>query len=433
MENMEYYTQRLQCSDEEKDACLETVAKLYRLRYLIRREGILMAETLAEEEPDPFFRACLLDLVEAFSDPEKLERRFTQYLMAGDYRGSSFLNAVLISQGFVLLARYEYGGEDFGGKDWEELLGEALRGWFGVEYREKVMVVIKREEKTRRNAEPKQELDPVIWSPEPGEDHASLLREFDGLMELTPPQRDWLVRNTSTLILCLAMQAGGTQVNEYLREGVEDREQLEKGLNLTTKNVLYTGDFRTSEKAVSAARELLGEGQKLDLLITEGTNIRPGKEGQTGRFQGEAWIQHRVTGWLRVHQGPGTIFVLCSSANEDRIHAFTRVVERFCRTVCEDLFQSAVRGHMDENIQRFVANPVEKGSRAWPYFETLYQQKALVGAETLARLPGQKLIFVRTSMLPFMERYMAARPPEEEPHPLFFYSMWEGYYFREKS
>ena len=50
MENVEYYTQRLQCSDEEKDACLETVAKLYRLRYLIRRDGILMAEALAEEE-----------------------------------------------------------------------------------------------------------------------------------------------------------------------------------------------------------------------------------------------------------------------------------------------------------------------------------------------------------------------------------------------
>ncbi|MCI8423713.1 MAG: hypothetical protein HFF50_09305 [Lawsonibacter sp.] len=38
---------------------------------------------------------------------------------------------------------------------------------------------------------------------------------------------------------------------------------------------------------------------------------------------------------------------------------------------------------MDENVQRFVANPVEKGSRA--------------------------------------------RPPEEEQHPLLFYSMWEGY------
>jgi len=193
------------------------------------------------------------------------------------------------------------------------------------------------------------------------------------------------------------------------------------------KNVLYTGDFRTSEKAVSTVRKWLGEGGQLDLLITEGTNICPGKEAQTGKFQGEAWIQHRAAGRLRVHQGSGTMFVLCSSANEARIQAFTRVATRFCRTVCEDLFQSAVRGHMDENVQRFVANPVEKGSRAWPYFETLYQQKALVGAETLARLPGQKLIFVRTSMLPFMKRYMAARPPEEEQHPLLFYSMWEGY------
>ena len=193
------------------------------------------------------------------------------------------------------------------------------------------------------------------------------------------------------------------------------------------KNVLYTGDFRASEKALAAVRERLGEGEQLDLLITEGTNIRPGKQEQTGKFQGEAWIEHRLTGRLRVHQGQGTVFVLCSSANEDRIQAFTRVAERFCRTVCEDLFQSAVRGHMDENVQRFVANPVGKGNRAWPYFETLYQQKALVGAETLARLPGQKLVFVRTSMLSFMEKYMAVRLPEDEEHPILFYSMWKGH------
>ncbi len=89
--------------------------------------------------------------------------------------------------------------------------------------------------------------------------------------------------------------------------------------------MLYTGDFRASEKALSALRERLGEDGKLDLLIIEETNIRPGKEDQTGRFQGEAWIQHRVTGRLRVHQGPGTIFVLCSSTNKNRTQAFTSV------------------------------------------------------------------------------------------------------------
>lgn len=131
MENMEYYTQRLQCSDEEKDACLETVVKLCRLRYQIRREGIFMAEDLTEGEPDPFFRACLLDLAETFSDWEELERRFTQYLMAGDYRSGAFLNAVLISRGVALIARNEDCEDEtfrkkHWNKTWDKLLCETL-------------------------------------------------------------------------------------------------------------------------------------------------------------------------------------------------------------------------------------------------------------------------------------------------------------------
>lgn len=54
MENMEYYTQRLQCSDEEKDACLETVAKIFRLRLYIHRSGRVAAQIFAEKETDPF-------------------------------------------------------------------------------------------------------------------------------------------------------------------------------------------------------------------------------------------------------------------------------------------------------------------------------------------------------------------------------------------
>lgn len=191
------------------------------------------------------------------------------------------------------------------------------------------------------------------------------------------------------------------------------------------KNVLYTGDFRASEKAVSAVRELLGEGQKLDLLITEGTNIRPDKQERAGEFQGEEWVKRRAAGRMRLYQG--TVFVLCSSANEDRIQAISAAAEWAGRIVCEDLFQSAIRNYADENAQRFVASGVRRDSRMWPYFDKLYRQKALVGAETLARLPEKKVIFVRTSMLSFMEKYMDARPPEEEQSPLLLYSMWQGY------
>ena len=190
------------------------------------------------------------------------------------------------------------------------------------------------------------------------------------------------------------------------------------------KNVLYTGDFRASEKAVSAVRERLGEGQKLDLLITEGTNVRPGKPERAGEFQGEEWVKRRAAGRMRLYQG--TVFVLCSSANEDRLQAISAAAAWDGRTVCEDLFQSAVRNYADENVQRFVASGVRRNSRAWPYFDKLYRQKALVGAETLARLPEKKVIFVRTSMLSFLEKYMDARPPEEEQSPLLLYSMWQG-------
>lgn len=191
------------------------------------------------------------------------------------------------------------------------------------------------------------------------------------------------------------------------------------------KNVLYTGDFRASEKAVSAVRELLGENGKLDLLVTEGTNIRPGKQERAGEFQGEEWVKRRAAGRMRLYEG--TVFVLCSSANEDRIQAISTAAAWAGRTVCEDLFQSAVRNRADESIQRFVASGIRRDSRAWPYFEKLYHQKALVGAETLAKLPGKKVIFVRTSMLPFLAKYMDVRPPEEEKDPLFLYSMWQGY------
>ena len=63
----------------------------------------------------------------------------------------------------------------------------------------------------------------------------------------------------------------------------------------------------------------------------------------------------------------------------------------------------------------------------WPYFDELYRQKALVGAETLARLPEKKVIFIRTSMLSFLAKYLDARPPKEEQSPLLLYSMWQGY------
>lgn len=115
---------------------------------------------------------------------------------------------------------------------------ETLRGWFGVECREKVASVLQQAEREEH----------------PPKECFSLLREFDALTDLSSAQRDWLVRNTSTHTLCLALKAGGTRVSEFLMEGAENREQLEKTLDITT-NVRMTD-------AEAAQREMLKRAEE---------------------------------------------------------------------------------------------------------------------------------------------------------------------------
>lgn len=234
MENMEYYTQRLQCSDEEKDACLETAAKVYHVLMCMKRDGVLAPEMLAEEEKDPFFRACLLDLVDLLGDPEGLERLYSRYLMAENLWGGAFLNAVVITKGLGILARLstEQVGPVWGLKDSYEIFADVLRGYFGVRYREKVIAVLKQE----------------FQRGKPSREHKSLLPEFDKLTELSPEQREWLVRNTSARTLRLALKAGGIQVSEFLMEGMDGREQFEKDLDMTANARMK--DVETAQRKI---------------------------------------------------------------------------------------------------------------------------------------------------------------------------------------
>lgn len=97
-------------------------------------------------------------------------------------------------------------------------------------------------------------------------------------------------------------------------------------------------------------------------------------------------MKHRAA--ERMRQVPGTVFILCSSANEDRIQAVSETATEAGRVVCEDLFQSAVRNRAEESAQCFVANWIKPDGPARPYFDRLYRQRELVGARRLAVLPG---------------------------------------------
>lgn len=191
------------------------------------------------------------------------------------------------------------------------------------------------------------------------------------------------------------------------------------------KNVLYTGDYRAVENIPAEIRRLLGVAGKLDVLISEGTNIRVGKIGREVELRDESQVEQRA--FELMEQYDGTVFVLCSSTNEERICAMYGAAKSAGRTVCEDLFLTAVRQQREDNTLRFVASYVdnEKTPRTYAYFHKLFEQRELLGAESLARIPGKKLIFVRISMLPFLKKYLASRPASEKN--LLIYSMWQGY------
>ncbi len=188
------------------------------------------------------------------------------------------------------------------------------------------------------------------------------------------------------------------------------------------KSVLYTGDYRVTAQIPTQIRKLLG-GQKLDILISEGTNIRTEKQN-SNTPQNEKQVEQRAFDLMK--QYDGTVFVLCSSTNEERILAIYRAAKAADRTVCEDLFLTAVRAQREENTLHFVVQYTseEKTPRTYAYFQRYFERRELLGAKSLAKLPEKKVIFVRTSMLPFLKNYLACRPDEKN---LLIYSIWQGY------
>lgn len=194
------------------------------------------------------------------------------------------------------------------------------------------------------------------------------------------------------------------------------------------KNVLYTGDYRAVEEVPDTVQSLIGIAGKLDALITEGTNIDEGARIGGRAPQTEEQLAKIAAAEMKRHSG--TAFVLCSSTNEPRIRAIDEACKQAGRVPCHDLFLTAVRGEIGAldhcQPKHFVANHVdeEKRPRAHRHFTRYYQERKLVGATTLAKAPEPLTIFVRTSMLRFMERFLEERGERDG---VLFYSMWSGY------
>ena len=224
IKNMEYLSRHLRCTDEEKDACLETVTVILHFWTDARKNGFrAIGGDRAEQDPNPFFRACLLDAIESVStdDEPLLEDLFAQYLIAGDYTGAGFLQNVVIAEGILAYLRFLHEHKDGGSfQQWGDRLAVVVGGYFGVDYREKLRKTI-RQEIRKREREVKK---------------TSLLPEFDALEELSLPLCEKLLRDTyddhyafgdRTVALALKYASGAVQNHVLSILSPEERDTLE--------------------------------------------------------------------------------------------------------------------------------------------------------------------------------------------------------------
>ena len=246
IKNMEYLSQRLCCTDGEKDACLETVTSILHFWTDTCKNGPL-AIGGGRAEQDPFFRACLMDAIEwiGSEDEPPLEDLFTQYLAAGNYTGGLFLQNVVIAEGILAYLKFFQEHEDGGSfRQWGDRLLLAVGGYFGVEYREKLRKTIRREIRKRAREAKK----------------TSCLPEFDALGSLPLPLCEKLLRDTyddhyaygdRALALALNYASGAVQEHVLSVLSPEEREMLEEEMDACV--LVSQTDVERAQREVLAA------------------------------------------------------------------------------------------------------------------------------------------------------------------------------------
>ena len=177
--------------------------------------------------------------------------------------------------------------------------------------------------------------------------------------------------------------------------------------------LLYTGDFKDMN---SAYYSLIG---KIDILLCEGTNIGA-RNGIT-----EKDVESEAARIMR--ETAGQVFVLCSTANIDRIKAIENACRSSGRTIAIDPFMDAIINNIGRVL---LVNPVgfvphfireENSPRAHKhFFDDIHN---FAGADAISKMTNLTFM-VRQTMGDFLKRLDKAAPLKGSA---LIYSMWRGY------
>jgi len=237
--DMNYFSERLRCTPEEKRECLETVRLITGAFEIVLRHGLLALEDVVKRVDDPFFRDCAPYITGNY-DPELVRRACDRMLIVGDYRGKELLHNLLIVEGMLVIQTAKR----------DELVNE-LSPWFGVGWREAVSDTVRREQDRLNSKEPRQ---------------TSVCPEFDRLLEMPTERRNtlakkiWACTRSENNDLFRALAHAGEPVKSYLLEGLNPVEREDVLCELKDIFIRWTEESESEELQRMVLAQLSADG-----------------------------------------------------------------------------------------------------------------------------------------------------------------------------
>lgn len=106
----EFFSQRIQCSRDDKQECLYTVRMLLELASVARDKGMLAMDHMVDANPEryasPFLRKAV-QMVLDVGEIELIERALYATIVASNHVGGKFLNSVIIAETMMALHQRE--------------------------------------------------------------------------------------------------------------------------------------------------------------------------------------------------------------------------------------------------------------------------------------------------------------------------------------
>ena len=189
-------------------------------------------------------------------------------------------------------------------------------------------------------------------------------------------------------------------------------------LDCEGKKILYTGDFRSNGR--KSFEPLLRKLPKVDVLITEGTNLSNNKIGKINLTEKE--LEKKGIEILEGNDRP--VFVLMAATNIDRIVTFYKIANTTKRLFLLDtyagLITDTIGGNIPNprtffNVRIFLTTPNKH-----EILENYPQNK--IGKNEIAK--SNFMMCIRSSMKQYLEKYPEGFSFEGCT---LFYSRWEGY------